>query len=185
MKSATTGSGRTLRGLAIGLVAALSWAGAVAHAEPAPSGVSSGWHYDASLPFALTRGLWGDDFEIRGRSLGIAMALPLDVLQFPFRISLSDYDAGYFFGLSRAALSTSQPAAEPALQALILTGPLDLVLLPVAALAGLAGPDALATSRSVPEQDYAPLVRGLGSVATVPLDTAGLPLTLLGGLQGD
>lgn len=185
MKSATTGSKSRLQGTAIGLIVALLGPGAVARAEPPPNDASPGWHYDASLPFGLTRGLWQDDFEIQGRSLGIAMALPLDVLQFPFRVSPAGYDAGYFFGLSRSVLATSEPEAQPALQALIITGPLDLALLPLAALAGLAGPDALATSRGVPLQDYTPLVRGLGTLAAVPLDTASLPLTLLGGLRGD
>ena len=185
MKRSSHGSGRVLRALVLAFVMALPWAGSSIHADPAPSGGAAGWQYDASLPFGLTRGLWEDDFEIRGRGLGVAMALPLDVVQFPLRVSPARYDPGYFFGLSRAVLSDAQPEAEPAYQALILTGPLDLALLPVAAVAGLAGPDALATSRSAPEQDYAPLVRGLGSVATVPLDMAGLPLTLLGGLQGN
>jgi len=47
------------------------------------------------------------------------MALPLDVVQFPLRVSPARYDPGYFFGLSRAVLSDAQPEAEPAYQALI------------------------------------------------------------------
>jgi len=144
---------------------------------------ASGAGYDGGLPFALTRGLWQGKVEASGRGVGVAMALPVDIVSFPFRLSPGDYDTGYFFALSRGVLAQPGPESEPAYQALLLTGPLDLALLPVAGLAGLAGPNALASSRGVKPMDYTPWIQVLGSFVTVPLDLVTLPLALLFGFH--